>query len=144
MLWLILSIFKKKCHYKLIGKNSIDFCLVLLCDQNSFGQSKMVLVWPNWFELDHNDLVTTKMKWSGPKWIGQDQMWFILVENHNLYLTNSFWSRPNHYGQVEINSVKPKPFWTDQYHFGHIEGQGISSKELEIFMKQSKIKRSIY
>ena len=39
-----------------------NICLVLLCDQNSFGRSKMVLVWPNWFGHDHNDLVTTKMK----------------------------------------------------------------------------------
>ena len=101
-------------------------CLVLLCDQNSFGRSKMVLVWPNWFGLDHNDLVTTKMKWSRPKWIGQVQMWFILVENHNLDLTNSFWSWPNHYGQVQINLVRPKPFWTNQNCFGRIEGQGIS------------------
>ena len=48
---------------------SSPFCLVL-CDQNSFGWSKMISVWPNWFGLDHNDLVTTKMKWSRPKWIG--------------------------------------------------------------------------
>ena len=34
-------------------------CHVLLCDQNSFVWSKMVL-----FGLDQNDLVTTKMKWS--------------------------------------------------------------------------------
>ena len=34
------------------------------------------------------------------------------------------WSRPNHYGQVQINLVRPKPFWTDQNCFGHIEGQG--------------------
>ena len=38
----------------------------------------------------------------------------------------SFWSWPNHYGQVQINLVWPKPFWTDQNCFGHIEGQGIS------------------
>ena len=103
------------------------YCLVLLCDQNSFGRSKMVLVWPNWFGL------MTKMKWSRPKWfflvqivifyqkwitIGPDQ--FILV------MTISFWSWPNHYGQVQINLVRPKPFWTDQNCFGHIEGQGIS------------------
>ena len=41
-------------------------------------------------------------------------------------MTISFWSRPNHYGQVQINLVRPKPFWTDQNCFGHIEGQGIS------------------
>ena len=48
---------------------------------------------------------------------GRDQ--FILV------VTISFWSRPNHYGQVQINLVRPKPFWTDQNCFGDIEGQGI-------------------
>ena len=68
------------------------------------------------------------MNWSGPncdflpKWItfGPDQ--FILV------VTISFWSWPNHYGQVQINLVRPKPFWTDQNCFGHIEGQGIKIK----------------
>ena len=93
-------------------------CLVLLCDQNSFGWSKMVLVWPNWFGLDHNDLVSTKMKWSRPKWIGQVQMWFILVENHNLDLTNSFWSWPFHFGRDQIIMVKSKSIWSDQNHFG--------------------------
>ena len=68
------------------------------------------------------------MNWSDPncdflpKWItfGPDQ--FILV------VTISFWSWPNHYGQVQINLVRPKPFWTDQNRFGHIEGQGISTQ----------------
>ena len=32
------------------------------------------LVWPNWFGLDHNDLISTKMKWSRPKWTGQVQI----------------------------------------------------------------------
>ena len=40
---------------------------------------------------------------------------FILVE-------------PNHYGQVQINLVTPKPFWTDQNCFGQIEGQGIKGQ----------------
>ena len=70
-------------------------------------------------------MVMTKMNWSGPncdflpKWItfGPDQ--FILV------VTISFWSWPNHYGQVQINLVRPKPFWTDQNCFGDIEEQGI-------------------
>ena len=69
-------------------------------------------------------MVTTKMNWSGPNVIhfgrksrfGPDQ--FILV------VTISFWLRPNHYGQVQINLVRPKLFWTDQNCFGHIEGQG--------------------
>ena len=91
-----------------------DLCLVLLCDQNSFGQCIMVSVWPNWLGLDLNDLVTTKINWSGPNvthfgrksQFGPDQ--FILV------MTISFWLWPNHYGQVQINLVRPKPFWTDQ------------------------------
>ena len=66
------------------------------------------------------------MNWSGPNLIhfgrksrfGPDQ--FILV------VTISFWLRPNHYGQVQINFVRPKPFWTHQICFDHIEGQGIS------------------
>ena len=105
----------------------------------------MVLVWPNWFGLDHNDLVTTKMKWSWPKWIGRDQselvsskLWFLLVKNHNLDLTNSFWSWPFHFGhdqiimvKSQINLVRPKPFWTDQNCVGHIEGQGINLKVLK-------------
>ena len=110
-----------------LWKEPNNWCLVLLCDQNSFGRSKMVLVWPNWFGLNHNDLVTTKMNWSGPNVIhfgrksqfGPDQ--FILV------VTISFWSRTNHYGQVQINLVRRKPFWNDQNCFGQIEGQGIRS-----------------
>ena len=52
----------------------------------------------------------------------ESQFWpdqFILV------VTISFLSWPNHYGQVQINLVRPKPFWTNQNWFGHIEGQGI-------------------
>ena len=53
-------------------------------------------------------------------------MLFILVENHNLDLTNLFWSRPFHFGRDQIIVVKSKSIWSDQNHFGHIEGQGIS------------------
>ena len=56
---------------------------------------------------------------------GPDQ--FILV------VTILFWSWPNHYGQFQINLVRPKPFWTDQNCFGHIEGQDISFPTSEIF-----------
>ena len=118
---------------KIIG----PFCLVLLSDQNSFGRSKMVLVWLNWFGLDHNELVMTKMKWSRPKWICQVQIVIHFSRKSQfgpdqfiLVATISFWSWPNHYGQVQINLVRPKPFCTDQNCFGHIEGQGISSTTL--------------
>ena len=50
----------------------------------------------------------------------------LYVTKTVLVVTISFWSWPNHYGQVQINLVRPKPFWTDQNSFGRIEGQGIS------------------
>ena len=97
----------------------------------SFYVTKTVLVGPKWFWSDQIDLDLTIMIWSQPKWNGHHQnelvrskLWFMLVENHNLVLTNSFWSWPNHYGQVQINLVRPKPFWTDQ--ICHIERQGIN------------------
>ena len=52
------------------------------------------------------------------KWIGQVQMWFILLENHNLDLTNSFWLWPFHFGWDQIIMVKSKSIWSDQNHFG--------------------------
>ena len=69
-------------------------------------------------------MVTTKMNWSGPNVIhfgrksqfGPDQ--FILV------VTILFWS--NHYGQVQINLVRPKPFWTEQ------KGQGIRDRQKKL------------
>ena len=71
------------------------------------------------------------MNWSGQVQIvifyhnesqfGPDQ--FILV------VTISFWSCPNHDGQVQINLVRPKSFWTNQNCFGHI-GQGITLTKL--------------
>ena len=78
------------------------------------------------------------MNWSGPNcnflqiWITFEPDQFILV------VTISFWSWPNHYGQVQINLVRPKPFWTDQNWFGHIEGQGISLS-LIVFLNEWSI-----
>ena len=71
-------------------------------------------------------MVTTKMDWSGPDVIhfarksqfGPDQ--FILI------VTISFWSRSNHYGRVQINLVRPKPFWTKQ------KGQGIRDRQKKL------------
>ena len=71
------------------------------------------------------------MKWSQPKCIGQVQIVIHFGRKSRfgpdqfiLAVTISFWSRPNHYGQVQINLVRPKPFWTNQNCFCHIEGQG--------------------
>ena len=80
--------------------------------QNDFGPTKLIWSRPKWNGRDQNEMVTTKMNWSGPFVIhfcrkspfGPDQ--FILV------MTISFWSWPNHYSQVQINLVRPNQFWT--------------------------------
>ena len=59
------------------------------------------------------------------------KLWFLTFENHNLDLTNSFWSWPFHFGCDQIIMGKSKSIWSDQNHLGptktgHIEGQGIS------------------
>ena len=82
----------------------------------------MVLVWKIYLDL-------TIMNCNFlPKWIsfGPDQFIFVV--------TISFWLWPNHYGQVQINLVRPKPFWTVQNCFGHIEGQGISNLMLRLLL----------
>ena len=55
--------------------------------------------------IDHNDLFSTKMKWSRPKWIRQ--VIFYQSESH-LDLTNSFWSWPFHFGHDQFIMVKSK------------------------------------
>ena len=107
-------------------------CLALLRDQNSFGRSKMVLIWPNWFGLDHNDLDLTIMIWSRPKWNGHDQnelvrskSWFSTKMNHIwtwpihfghdhfiLVMTKSLWPSPNQFGQTKTILDRPKLFWS--------------------------------
>ena len=92
----------------------------------SFYVTKTVLVGPKWFWSDpidlgltrHNDLVTTKMKWSQPKWIGQVQIVIFYQNESHLDLTNSFRSWPFHFGRDQITMVKSKSIWSDQNHFG--------------------------
>jgi hypothetical protein len=82
---------------------------------------------------DQIDLELTIMIWSRPKRIVQVQV-VIFYQNESqfgpdqfiLVVTISLGLCPNHYGQVQINLVRPKSFWTDQNCFGHIEGQGIN------------------
>ena len=113
------------CTEKTKTKGAVFEILVLLCDQTSFGRSKMVLVWPNLFGLDHNDLVKTKMKWSRPKWISQVQIvinfgrksqvgpdQFILVG------TISFWLGPFHFGWDHFILVMTKSLWSSLNQFG--------------------------
>ena len=90
----------------------------------SFYVTKTVLVGPKWFWSDQIDLDLTIMIWSWPKWNeqnqnGQVQIWFILVENHNLDLTsNSFWSWPFYFGRDQIIITKSKSIWSDNNHLG--------------------------
>ena len=97
-------------HQVAVSFKLTHWCLVLLCDQNSFGRSKMVLVWPNRFGLDHNDLFLTKMKLSQPKWIGQVQIVIFYQNESHLDLTNSFWSC--------FILVVTKSLWSSQNQFG--------------------------
>ena len=112
---------------------TVRFKLVFkFCNALSFYVTKTVLVGPKWFWSDQIDLDLTIMIWLRPKWNDQVQI-VILYQNESpfgpnqfiLVVTISFWSWPNHYGQVQINLVTPKPFWTNQNCFGHTEGQGI-------------------
>ena len=71
-------------------------------------------------------MVTTKMNWSGPNVIHFGRKLQLGPDQFILFVTISFWSKPNHNGQVQINLVRPKPFWINQNCFGHIEGHGIN------------------
>ena len=102
---------------KHVGSPVTYLCLVLLCDQNSFGRSKMVLFWPI-------DLDLTIRIWSRPKWNGHDQnelvrskLWFSTKMNHLwtshfghdhfiLFVTKSLWSSPNHFGPTKTVLVR--------------------------------------
>ena len=99
-IYLLMLLVDLKFSWKLMSCPSID--------QNSFGRSKMVLVKPNLFGLDHNDLDTTKMNWSGPNWTYDVSFW----------LKKPVWTWPNHFGCDQIIMVRSKSIWSDQNHFG--------------------------
>ena len=99
----------------------------------SFYVTKTVLVGPKWFWSDQqNEMVTTKMNWSGPNVIHSGIKSQLGPDQFNLVVTNSIWSWPFYFGRDQIIMVKSKSIWSDQNHlgptktvFGHIEGQGI-------------------
>ena len=87
--------------------------------QSGFGLTKLIWTWPSWFGHHKNEMVTTKMNWSGPNchfqrskitiwtWpihFGRDH--FILV------VTKSLWSSPNQFGQTKTILDRPKLFWS--------------------------------
>jgi hypothetical protein len=43
---------------------------------------------------------------------------FFRPDQFILVATNSFWSRPFHFGRDQIIIVKSKTIWSDQNHFG--------------------------
>ena len=109
-------------------------------------------MWPKQFWSVQNGFGLTKLIWSRPKWIGQVQIvifyqyesqfgpdQFILVITISLWLCDQLWLWPNHYGQVQINLVRPKPFWTDQNCFCHIEGQGTIFHSLHLPVTKTHI-----
>ena len=125
---------------KHVGSPVTYLCLVLLCDQNSFGRSKMVLFWPI-------DLDLTIRIWSRPKWNGHKQnelvrskLWFFTKMNHIwtwpihfgcdhfiLVMTKSLWSSPNQFGQTKTILDRPKLFWS------HRRTRHLSYHNFEIF-----------
>ena len=109
----------KKFWDLLKDKASVIFMLLdFLPTYESTFPNALSFMWPKQFWSVQIDLNLTIMIWSRPKWIGQVQMWFILIENHNLDLTNSFWPWPFHFGHDQIIMVKSKSIWSDQNHFG--------------------------
>ena len=66
----------------------------------------------NWFGLGHKDLVSNKMKWSQPKWIGQVQIVIFYQNESHLDLTNSFRSWPFHFVRDQIIMVKSISIWS--------------------------------
>ena len=126
--WFNCHLWKGACQFLAFGSafsikftHSLDSCLVLLCDQNSFGLTKLIWTWPLWFGHDQNEMAKTKMNWSGPncdflpKWI---TVWtwpihfglghFILV------VTNSLWSSSNQFGQTKTILDRPKLSWSQE------------------------------
>ena len=66
----------------------ITHIIVYLFYALSFYVTKTVLVGPKWFWSDRIDLVSTKMKWSRPEWIGQVQIVIFYQNVSHLDLTN--------------------------------------------------------
>ena len=125
--WFNCHLWKGACQFLAFGSafsikftHSLDSCLVLLCDQNSFGLTKLI-----------NDLDLTIMIWSRPKWNGQDQNHFgptktVLVtggqgirieslksdwDNNHWLLSINLWTKLNKYlAHRTLNFVNPEFF----------------------------------
>ena len=66
--------------------------------------------------------------WSGPNHYGQVQIIRISLEKSNLNLTKILWPRPKKFGPNQNNLHLSKTICKVQNHFGPIEGQGIRCK----------------
>ena len=85
------------------GEHKTNFCLACkkLIVQN-YWQIQLLMPYPSMcpkqFWWSKIDLDLTTMIWLRPKSNGRDQnelVQIVCVENHNLDLTNSFWSQPS-------------------------------------------------
>ena len=77
--------------------------------------------------------------WSGPNHYGQVQIIKISLEKSNLNLTKILWPRPKQFGPNQNNLHLSKTIWTVQNHFGPIEGQGINM----VFHGKTSLKRAL-
>ena len=85
----------------------------------------MILDCPNNFGKAPIVLDGSNSFWSGPNYFGQVQIIKISPEKSNLNLTKRIWTRPKQLGPDQNNLYQSKTIWTVQNHFGPIEGQGI-------------------
>ena len=72
----------------------------------------MILDRPNCFGWVQIVLVWSNSFWSGPNHFGQVQIIKISPEKYNFNLTKMIWTRPKQFGPIQNNLDGPKSFWT--------------------------------
>ena len=86
----------------------------------------MILNCPNHFCRVPFVLVGSNSFWSGPNHYGQVPIIKVSLEKSNLNLTKIMWPQPKQFGPDQNNLHLSKTIWTVQNDFGPIEGQVIS------------------
>ena len=87
----------------------------------------MILERPNCFGCVQIVLVRSKSFWSGPNHFGQVQIIFFWTNFYNSDLSKMIWTRPKQIGPVQNDCYTTKMILTVQNHFVPIEEQGIRS-----------------
>jgi hypothetical protein len=85
----------------------------------------MVLDCPNNFGQVPIVLDKSNSFWSGPNHFRQVQIIKISPEKYNLNLPKMICTQPKQFAQVQNNLYRSKTIWTIQNNFGTIEGQYI-------------------